>query len=207
MPRRSFPFLNPLVLSFVSHKPSIAIRCGIQATLLQFSLPFTMYERTSLKDHPPAVMPEEDRLLTSLERTARWVEEQSRVDYVESSIPSRSSASTTNTLPSNRTTSSSEQSIPLSRQRTLPPPISHADLIASQSSTPVPAARVVSKTESRPRTLRHSRPRIPFPQGPPGSGFPLLLKQDPPRSENGESRSKVSDSIAKFQVEVFVWSS
>ena len=135
------------------------------------------------------------------------VEEQSRVDYVESSIPSRSSASTTNTLPSNRTTSSSEQSIPLSRQRTLPPPISHADLIASQSSTPVPAARVVSKTESRPRTLRHTRPRIPFPQGPPGSGFPLLLKQDPPRSENGESRSKVSDSIAKFQVEVFVWSS
>lgn len=164
-----------------------------------------MHKRTSSRGHhhtlPRSPLGGDEQLASSYERTARWVEEQSRVNYYsESSTPSRSSASTStsNTLPSNRTTSSSDQSMQPSRQRTLPPHPSLADPIPFPSSTSVPHARILSRTESRSRTARFDRPKNPFPQGPPGSGYPILLRRDPPRSENGESQSQVSRRFSCF---------
>ena len=101
---------------------------------------------------------------------------------------------------SKRTTASSEQSIATTstspsgrrrdRQGSIPPP--YAGPVTNYSATlPDHTVRVAPRGE---------RTRMPFPQSPPGSGYPLMLAVDPPRApalDSGTSQSKVREANAR----------
>ena len=119
-------------------------------------------------------------------RTAQWVAAQADEVYdpVRSQPPSPVLAMATVRYPrdSKRTTASSEQSIATTstsaprrqrdRQGSLPPP--YAGPVTNYSAA-LPHHTVRE-------TPRGERRRMPFPQSPPGSGYPLMLQVDPPRA-------------------------
>lgn len=108
-------------------------------------------------------------------RTAEWVREQTTQVYAPPPPSSSSTSSPTSMsrrTSSNRTTSSSEQSVagPSSahRHRGVPPSPSHT------SPFPSPTASGLSWDTQR---------GLPFPQSPPGSGYPCALEVAAPRAE------------------------
>ncbi|OCH93990.1 hypothetical protein OBBRIDRAFT_789694 [Obba rivulosa] len=113
-------------------------------------------------------------LISSLERTARWVETQAGQTYED--LPRSSPSSSLTRLPpspiSNRTTTSSDQTA------------------TTQSSgpgvRPVPPA-FGSSMQNVPSARSHQTgPSFPFPQSPPGSGFPVQLEIAPPRADGSK---------------------
>lgn len=150
----------------------------------------------------------------SFERTAMWVEAQARQSYNSSSAsspPPTPSSTSTHALPSNRTTASSEQELTrtISRRRAVAPPPPSPSYPYPSSTTPFPVAPAPSSPypfpSQGPSQSKHTRShrsdsvRMPFPQGPPGSGYPLMLEVGPPRPEADHgSRGKSSrPSIVK----------
>ncbi|KAH9849254.1 hypothetical protein C2E23DRAFT_870780 [Lenzites betulinus] len=114
--------------------------------------------------------------LSPLERTARWVEAQAEQTYELPRPPSpRTSIQTSSSY--RTTTSSSEDGSPKSP---LAPPII--------SPFAMPAAHVPYATQ-RPRyDSRSRRASLPFPQSPPGSGYPAPLEVVPPRRDVPEDK-------------------
>ncbi|KAI0828890.1 hypothetical protein BC628DRAFT_1417281 [Trametes gibbosa] len=119
--------------------------------------------------------------LSPLERTARWVEAQAGQTYEQPRPPSpRPSVQTSSS--SYRTTSSSSDSYSKSP---LAPPIITAFAM--------PAAHVPHITQ-RPRyDSRSRRASLPFPQSPPGSGYPVPLEVVTPRKDAVEDNQVSSD--------------
>ncbi|KAH8070766.1 hypothetical protein BXZ70DRAFT_775421 [Cristinia sonorae] len=130
-----------------------------------------------------------------LERTALWVEAQTQQSYADASPPPsptssimKNSSSPSSTPPqSNRTTASSEQSIATAsstaRRRGPPPSPS-----AASAMRPFP---ITVPSSSNVHTLGTQR-QLPFPQSPPGTGYPMALEVVPPRVEAERSQSKAS---------------
>ncbi|KIP05945.1 hypothetical protein PHLGIDRAFT_19578 [Phlebiopsis gigantea 11061_1 CR5-6] len=111
-------------------------------------------------------------------RTVEWVEQQSAVRYSSvrydpppsPTLPSSSTVSMSRTSSSTtRTTSGSEQSFAgqsTLKRRGVPPSPSLMNPV------PSPITPVSSSSHER---------AFPFPQSPPGSGYPMVLQVDPPR--------------------------
>ncbi|CAL1712460.1 unnamed protein product [Somion occarium] len=121
--------------------------------------------------------PFDDVPSSNLERTARWVEAQARQTYDDS--PSSPSSSTKQPS-SNRTTTSSDQSM-LHRAIPLPSPLQ------------LPPTQSPQMQAQRSRGRKASidiRTPLPFPQSPPGSGYPVMLDVDPPRAVAGLERTR-----------------
>jgi len=161
---------------------------------------------------------------TTQERTFDWVESQAEVKYSPPpSPPSLSGFSTVRAhnhqpppslLPqesgSNRTTASSEQSMQSggaalgrreSKRRGGPPPSPlHINPVPSASSRGPPPASVLMRVGSQRegRELRHKpRLQLPFPQSPPGSGYPMALQVAPPRSPEIQEGSRSGIKVSK----------
>lgn len=109
-------------------------------------------------------------------RTAHWVEAQASQSYTRSpdspSPPPSPPPFDTSSL-SNRTTTSSDQSFVRYPPALVPP------FHPSMSSAPLPTLR-----RTHQRVNSHSNPHspLPFPQSPPGSGYPMPLQVAPPRA-------------------------
>lgn len=117
--------------------------------------------------------------LSSSERTALWVQEQASQAYEQPRPPSpRTSIQTSSSY---RTTSSSEESY-------LKSPVA----VPVVSPYGVPPASM-SQTQ-RPRyDARSRRASMPFPQSPPGSGYPVPLVVATPRRAGPEENKVSSD--------------
>ncbi|KAI0673752.1 hypothetical protein C8Q78DRAFT_1076725 [Trametes maxima] len=114
--------------------------------------------------------------LSPHERTALWVRAQANQAYEHPRPPSPTRASI-QTSSSYRTTSSSEESY--QRSPVMPSAISP---YATQGSSTLPP---------RPRYDAHSRrASLPFPQSPPGSGYPVPLEVALPRHAKAEADEK-----------------
>ncbi|KAH9932020.1 uncharacterized protein BXZ73DRAFT_77545 [Epithele typhae] len=118
--------------------------------------------------------------LSPHERTALWVQAQAAQAYAHDQhsqhspvSPARSSTKTEST---HRTTQSSDA---VSYQHQPPSLMRAASLQQSSSSTRPPKARDTQRPRYDSRTRRSS---LPFPQSPPGSGYPVQLEICPPRS-------------------------
>ncbi|KAF7791720.1 hypothetical protein EIP86_002744 [Pleurotus ostreatoroseus] len=135
---------------------------------------------------------------THHDRTSEWVSAQVGQAY-DSLPPSPTTAATTMSMrmaaspSSNRTTASSEQSLATAStnfssasmrhrrgsERHAAP--LHTSPVANFSGSTVPPASLSARDQVR----------MPFPQSPPGSGYPLMLEVAPPRTEPDRSASKV----------------
>ncbi|KAL4247591.1 hypothetical protein ABKN59_007732 [Abortiporus biennis] len=138
---------------------------------------------------------------SNLARTQLWVDSQASVKYSPPPSPSQSSLINPNggtPSSSNRTTASSEQSISaIPRRRGVPPsplnlnpiPTSSRTIIPQSSIPPTPPPKL-----GRSSSVRHQErqlPPLPFPQSPPGSGYPMILQVAPPRADaQGSNRGK-----------------
>ena len=130
--------------------------------------------------------------LSPLERTALWVQAQAAQSYARDSqlpSPARSSA-TTQTTATNRTTASSDavslKPTSLARSSSMQQP--------STRSTRPPSAT----TTQRPRyDSRARRSSLPFPQSPPGSGYPVQLEVAPRRPESTEPKASIFPFAAR----------
>ncbi|OBZ79953.1 hypothetical protein A0H81_01556 [Grifola frondosa] len=120
----------------------------------------------------PSMQREDSPPLTPLERTARWVEAQAAQSHHDSPPPSPADRSSTQASSSNRTTTSSEQSIPR-----------HPMAISPTTLLPSTSVRR-QRADSRARGALQ-----PFPQSPPGSGYPVPLEVAPPRAEADISKA------------------
>ncbi|KAI0660693.1 hypothetical protein C8Q70DRAFT_68573 [Cubamyces menziesii] len=120
--------------------------------------------------------------LSPLERTALWVQAQAQQSYDQSrpSTPTRTSIQTSS---SNRTTSSTEESY--LKSPVAPPLIS-------------PYAMPAASLTQRPRyDSRSRRASLPFPQSPPGSGYPVPLEVASPRRPEAEDKKIPRPSLRK----------
>ncbi|KAI0334314.1 hypothetical protein GY45DRAFT_1318312 [Cubamyces sp. BRFM 1775] len=111
--------------------------------------------------------------LSPLERTALWVQAQAQQSYDQSrpSTPTRTSVQTSSSY---RTTSSSEESY--LKSPVAPPLIS-------------PYVMPAASLAQRPRyDSRSRRASLPFPQSPPGSGYPVPLEVASPRRPEAEDK-------------------
>ncbi|TCD69537.1 hypothetical protein EIP91_007160 [Steccherinum ochraceum] len=134
-----------------------------------------------------------DQHASPLERTALWVEAQSRESYDHASPPpsptSSSMKGSSSSPASNRTTASSEQSFSSTMQRRGPPPSPSAATTMRPFPTYAPSSSNVYPQSPQ----RHA-----FPQSPPGTGYPMMLQVVPPRAEAERTQSKASrPSFAK----------
>ncbi|KAI0778790.1 hypothetical protein BD413DRAFT_465136 [Trametes elegans] len=112
--------------------------------------------------------------LSPLQRTARWVEAQAEQAYDHPRPPSPRRASV-HPSSSYRTTSSSDDSYP-------------------KSPVTTPYAMPAANVSQRPLyDARSRRASLPFPQSPPGSGYPLPLEVAAPRRAEPEEK-KVSSA-------------
>lgn len=140
--------------------------------------------------------PHGDSHTWNTERTKRWVEAQARqTSYEEPSpppspppVPRASPPRTPSKEPSsNRTTASSDQSMLHRAVPTpLPTPLSPASPTSSGHLIHAPSTR----SRGRGRGVMGSRLPMPFPQSPPGSGYPMILEVGPPRVEVPLQRSR-----------------
>ena len=117
--------------------------------------------------------------LSSLERTALWV--QAQAAYAQSSAetssppsPSRSSKTTS----SHRTTMSSDGV-------SMKPSLGRSSSMQQSTHTRPPSAKTTQRPRYDSRTRRSS---LPFPQSPPGSGYPIPLEVATPRPPESEDR-------------------
>ncbi|RDX51170.1 hypothetical protein OH76DRAFT_355533 [Lentinus brumalis] len=125
--------------------------------------------------------------LSSLERTALWVQTQAAFSSQASpSSPARSSQTTS----SYRTTMSSDRV-------SLKPSLARSSSMQQSTHTRPPSA----KTTQRPRyDSRSRRSSLPFPQSPPGSGYTMPLEVASPHRSESEDRkaSKLSKLAPPF---------
>lgn len=115
--------------------------------------------------------------LSPLERTALWVQAQAALSYAPHPQPPSPARSSTKTESSYRTTASSEA------VSFKPPSLARSPSMQNQStSTRPPSATATHRPRYDSRTRRSS---LPFPQSPPGSGYPVQLEvAQPPRPES-----------------------
>ena len=125
--------------------------------------------------------------LSPLQRTALWVQAQAALapPYAESQPPSPARSSTKTSSSYRTTTSSDETSLKPSLART-----------SSMQQQPSTHKRAPSTTAThRPQyDSRSRRSSLPFPQSPPGSGYPMALDVAPPRRPEGEDRKASTSS-------------
>ncbi|GBE88827.1 hypothetical protein SCP_1402340 [Sparassis crispa] len=108
--------------------------------------------------------------LMALERTARWVEMQAaESDHA----PRPPSPSSTRQSPSTRTTTTSDR-------KSLP----------QHPSPPNPAPSMPRRHSDAPAK---SAALLPFPQSPPGSGYPMSLEMGPPRADVDSDKASSAD--------------
>lgn len=122
---------------------------------------------------------------SKLNRTAEWVQLQSAVRYSTQSydpppsptLPSPTAVSRTSS--STRTTSCSDQSLagPSTLKRRGPPP-------SPAHTNPIPSPLCTS-----PSVLHDGQRAFPFPQSPPGSGYPLAMEVVTPRGDTSRVRA------------------
>ncbi|KAJ3556700.1 hypothetical protein NM688_g1884 [Phlebia brevispora] len=131
-------------------------------------------------------------------RTAQWVIAQAGQTY-ESLPPSPTFAAATMRIApsSNRTTASSEQS--LATSSTMPTRRYGSERHLSSSHTnPIPNYSVAVPPAN---LSAREQMKLPFPQSPPGSGYPLMLEVASPRAEPDRTQSKVGrHRIAQFSL-------
>ncbi|KAI8990616.1 hypothetical protein BD414DRAFT_484197 [Trametes punicea] len=120
--------------------------------------------------------------LSPLERTALWVQAQAEQTYEQPRPPSPARASS-QTSSSYRTTYSSEESSWMSPAA---PPLT--------TRYATPAANVPQRPRYDSRSRRSS---LPFPQSPPGSGYPVPLEVAAPRRTEAEDKQPSRPSIRK----------
>ncbi|KAI0640028.1 hypothetical protein C8Q77DRAFT_1225918 [Trametes polyzona] len=117
--------------------------------------------------------------LSPSDRTALWVQAQAGQTYDHSRPPSPARASI-QTSSSYRTTATSSSEEGYFRSPVAPAITSHA----------MPPA--TSQTQRPKYDSRSRRASMPFPQSPPGSGYPVPLEVASPRREASESSKQVS---------------
>ncbi|KAI0368829.1 hypothetical protein BV20DRAFT_968589 [Pilatotrama ljubarskyi] len=118
--------------------------------------------------------------LSPLERTALWVQAQAEQTYEQPSppLPARASIQTSSSY---RTTSSDES-------------YAKSPLAPIHNPYAMPAASVPQRPRYDSRSRRSS---LPFPQSPPGSGYPVPLEVASPRRVEAEDKKTPRPSIRK----------
>ena len=152
------------------------------------------HDTTACSDYAslsPSMSPDD-----SYERTALWVRAQStqQVFHSPSTPPSLGrSSTTTKSASTHRTTTSSEA-------MSLRPSLSHtAPTMQPSTHPPPPSTRATPSTHTRAPSTSTHRPRydsrtrhssFPFPQSPPGSGYPVAMDVAVPRRQMAEAEEK-----------------
>ncbi|KAI0720083.1 hypothetical protein C8T65DRAFT_634810 [Cerioporus squamosus] len=116
--------------------------------------------------------------LSSLERTALWVQAQAMLAQSSSQTSPPSPARSSKTTSSYRTTMSSDGV-------SLKPSLARSSSMQQSTHTRPPSAKTTQRPRYDSRTRRSS---LPFPQSPPGSGYPVPLEVASPRRSESDDR-------------------